>query len=46
MREQEEGLILIPFKTRRYEKMNDNGEEKQIELEKKRLEFNERVKER
>jgi hypothetical protein len=23
-----EGLILIPFKTRRIERMNDNGEEK------------------
>jgi hypothetical protein len=27
-REQDEGLILIPFKTKRYETWNDNGHEK------------------
>ena len=34
-REQEEGLILIPFKTKRFEHWNDNGEKKQVELEKR-----------
>ena len=39
IREQEEGLILIPFKTKRYEHWNDNGEKKQIELEKRMEEW-------
>jgi len=36
-----EGLILIPFKTRRIERMNDNGEEKQSRLGERRRYANE-----
>ena len=44
-REQEESMLL-PFRTKRYEKVNNNGEEKQIKAEAKRVRVNERVKKR
>lgn len=38
--------MLLPFRTRRFEKNNNNGERKQIRYEIKRIRVNERVKKR
>ena len=40
-REEIEGIILIPFKTRRLERWNDNGEEKQVLLQERTEKENE-----
>ncbi len=37
---------LLPFRIKRYEKINNNGEEKQNRAELKRVRVNERVKKR
>lgn len=39
-------MMLLPFRTRRHEKNNNNGERKQIKWEIKRIRVNERVKKR
>eukprot|EP00347_Sterkiella_histriomuscorum_P009745 403340050 len=44
-RDQDDGFLL-PFRTKRYEKVNNNGEEKQIKAEAKRVRVNDRVKKR
>ena len=37
---------LLPFRIKRFEKVNNNGEEKQLRAETKRVRVNERVKKR
>ena len=37
-------MMLLPFRCRRHEKNNNNGERKQIRYEIKRIRVNERVK--
>ncbi len=37
----QEGMMLLPFRTRRFEKNNNNGERKQIKYEIKRIRVNE-----
>ena len=45
-REVEEAMMMLPFRTRRNEKQNNNGERKWIRCELKKQRVNERVKKR
>lgn len=45
-RDLDHSLMLLPFRTRRFEKNNNNGERKQIKYEIKRIRVNERIKRR
>ena len=42
----EEAMLLLPFRTKRYEKQNHNGDLKQLKYEVKKQRVNERVKRR
>ena len=43
-RDIDESMMMLPYRTRRHEKNNNNGERKQIKWEIKRIRVNERVK--